>query len=652
MRSVLTSRLHSVSRPQVLVSRDGAVCKALGWVVKKPLAKQDTEDAETMAPARDLVISFDLKEHTARALSRVLREKPREQFRRPKGGEAALPMQVAGKRPTLKPEAFAEKSRHLLVTKPATVKLCFNCHNAAFEVTNWTGHAQPFSKLPLEQTFDLVGKASKKRLGRVKLAFDLNTTFLDRVEFPDEWMLAEDYAVHNDGWQGKCDLELELVWGKEVATITVQPWLAYSASVGARIIVRKVSQPFGQCATIQRVLQDDRCVARIDGHSKADGVQGETIVDLMPATVVLTTFPHYARGTKLLVIHDGMLVDASVIHWVGSTEASEGSRHMILVRSPGSPAGMPGTQAWHDLSPFNHTATSAAMDAAMYESRRARYCQFLTETESLVEDAITGNKLKIKDQLIFMSACPVPGGCNPPQYTTIRTVPQLINEQLEASPKRHEGTHVAQAVLCRAGPGTGKTWMIKQSLFLLASKLADDKTAGSGVRLLPIVVYVQRVVRLLREHGDDPSELLQDPNGLMRWYLSKEFAERPEELEMTLTAHQLTALVILVDGVDEAAGMRDIVEAFVHYELVTSGNRLVVTSRPEGVDLEDYKVCVTTITRQPTIVTLRPSPRLRNRPCTCRDYIERRFPRFTSPFLACRLLPLLSRRRAIRSALR
>ena len=37
-----------------------------------------------------------------------------------------------------------------------------------------------------------------------------------------------------------------------------------------------------------------------------------------------------------------------------------------------------------------------------------------------------------------------------------------------------------------------------------------------------------------------------------------------------------------------AAGLRDIVEAFVHYELVPSGNRLVVTSRPEGVDLGDY----------------------------------------------------------------
>ena len=58
---------------------------------------------------------------------------------------------------------------------------------------------------------------------------------------------------------------------------------------------------------------------------------------------------------------------------------------------------------------------------------------------------------------------------------------------------------------------------------------------------------------------------------------------------MLLIAHELCALVVLVDGGDEAAGMREIVEAFVHYELVPSGNRLMVTSRPEGVDVDEYK---------------------------------------------------------------
>jgi hypothetical protein len=46
--------------------------------------------------------------------------------------------------------------------------------------------------------------------------------------------------------------------------------------------------------------------------------------------------------------------------------------------------------------------------------------------------------------------------------------------------------------------------------------------------------------------------------------------------------------VVLLDGVDEAAGLRDQIEEFVHKEVVPSGNRVLVTSRPEGVRLETY----------------------------------------------------------------
>jgi hypothetical protein len=119
--------------------------------------------------------------------------------------------------------------------------------------------------------------------------------------------------------------------------------------------------------------------------------------------------------------------------------------------------------------------------------------------------------------------------------------------------------------------------------------VAVGDAAGDGVRLMPFVLYVQRIVRLLNEHGEEPSVLLANPEGMLRWYIRNECADNKERCQLLLTAYDLRALVILVDGVDEAAGMRDVVEAFVHYELVPSGNRLVVTSRPEGVDLEDYR---------------------------------------------------------------
>ena len=54
------------------------------------------------------------------------------------------------------------------------------------------------------------------------------------------------------------------------------------------------------------------------------------------------------------------------------------------------------------------------------------------------------------------------------------------------------------------------------------------------------------------------------------------------ERELLLQALEMRSLIVLLDGVDEAAGHRAAVEDFVLGELVPSGNRLVVTSRPEG----------------------------------------------------------------------
>ena len=81
--------------------------------------------------------------------------------------------------------------------------------------------------------------------------------FLERVEFPDEWLVAEHHNVIHDGWQGNGTLELELCYGKDKAAIRVLPWLAYGCSIGARVFIRKQGAPFGQCATVQRILGDD-----------------------------------------------------------------------------------------------------------------------------------------------------------------------------------------------------------------------------------------------------------------------------------------------------------------------------------------------------------------------------------------------------------
>ena len=577
MVRVMETQMMPDGTEKALVAKDQPVAEPIGWVV----FRKEGSDAKALDPAPLLQITFDLKTHTANALSRAL-GRTKEPPKRKKNEATALPFQLPGRRPITRPEDGPGASRHRLVDAPASSMLIFNCFQAQFEVTSWTG-TEPFEKLSGESSFDLISKTSRKRLGRVGLAKELGQPFLERVEFPDDWLPCEDHGVVHDGWQGSGILDLELTWNKQVATIRVVPWLSYGCSVGARFCIRKLGAAEGQCATIQRILGDDRVVARVDGYSKFDGVKGETIIDLQPATVVRTTFVGYPRDTKILILHNGKLVDGQVLLWLGSTDHMEGSRHMVNIKAAGSSTG---SHAWYDLNMFNHVAMEGGMNAELFEVQRNKYCNFLMSTEDKVEDAITGNHLNIKDQLIFMEAYNVPNGCNPPDYMNLADVPALVKLLVVNSPKRANGTHLAQPVLCRAGPGTGKTWMVKQCLFLLAEILGSDNP-GDGIRLVPIIVFVQRIVRLLNELGDNPTELLKDPNGMMRWYIGCQFQD--QEKQLLLQAFEMRSMVILVDGVDEAAGMREIVEAFVHYELVTSGNRLVVTSRPEGVDLDDYK---------------------------------------------------------------
>ena len=61
----------------------------------------------------------------------------------------------------------------------------------------------------------------------------------------------------------------------------------------------------------------------------------------------------------------------------------------------------------------------------------------------------------------------------------------------------HYGALTSPSV--RAGPGTGKTWMAKQAVYTLADRLLRGSGSNDGIRLVPIVVFVQRIIYLLRE---------------------------------------------------------------------------------------------------------------------------------------------------------
>ena len=226
-------------------------------------------------------------------------------------------------------------------------------------------------------------------------------------------------------------------------------------------MIRAVGAPDGRCATVARVMPDDRCVVRIDATDM------EEILDPRPNTCVRTSTPKYEAGERLLVLHRGVCQDAIVERWMGR---KEGSRHLIRVLEAGdSETAAGGKQVERDLNEFAHTV-QRFRDGEQYESTRSAYCSDIVAEQCHVEDAITGNILRIEDQLIFVSAADVTGTNIGPKWASVRDVRDVVSLLLEPSQSRHKGTHTAQPLLCRAGPGTGKTWMVKQALYTLAAR--------------------------------------------------------------------------------------------------------------------------------------------------------------------------------------
>ena len=155
---------------------------------------------------------------------------------------------------------------------------------------------------------------------------------------------------------------------------------------------------------------------------------------------------------------------------------------------------------------------------------------------------------------------------------------------LEPSPHRSQGAHPSRPVLVRADPGTGKTWLTKQAAYFLFEALtAPGKLQKAyNVPLVPLIVYVQRIVYMVRggSHADN----------LLQRYIEGVFHGKQLERyrKLLFQAFELKALIVLLDGVDEAAGYKECVEDFIHHELVPSGNRMLITSRPLGVTLSRY----------------------------------------------------------------
>lgn len=118
----------------------------------------------------------------------------------------------------------------------------------------------------------------------------------------------------------------------------------------------------------------------------------------------------------------------------------------------------------------------------------------------------------------------------------------------------------------------------------------EPKSMAVVGRSLPLIVEVSALARIITAEGAKDVEGGAEDVDLLQRYVEHKFPGNKQARMrlLLLQAYAMRELVILVDGIDEAAGLREHVESWVFGTLLASGNQLLVTSRPEGIELQRY----------------------------------------------------------------
>lgn len=256
---------------------------------------------------------------------------------------------------------------------------------------------------------------------------------------------------------------------------------------------------------------------------------------------------HFDPRQRLLVLaEEGVLAHAEVVARAGCV----GNRFKLRLVDDKK------TSYEVDLNPNNHAVSRFETAEAYTEAYRA-YLDLLVKELGEVEDAITGNRLKVEDQLIYITADAheeAAGrgitGVQRNGWSDATDMQSLATLLAAPSSNRHQGTHEAQRVLMLAGPGTGKTWSMQQLAYLLA-QTAQDR--GRALPLLPLLVPVQRMLAVLKRAKVD---VAGRPHTLLVEFIKQRYAEAPATRDALLQAYDLRQLVVILDGADEAAALR------------------------------------------------------------------------------------------------
>ena len=426
---------------------------------------------------------------------------------------------------------------------------------------------------------------------------------------PSHWWLPSRW--HVEPGDQTLDVEYYAQGAEEPsATCTLRPRLAWCGGVGARVrflgrgsaaVEKEGTLPSTSNAagvgTLVRWHEDGTASIRVDnsgGEEKRLEMTPEAVVPAPPC-------PLYVQGDKVLLLHDGELVDAEVLGGSGAAGS-----HAVRLKGGDCDGSMDDAVEPIDLelNPFScckrlpHFASAVEYVTAVDE-----YCA-LAETEAeIVDDAVTGRKLQASEQLLLFDAAQTSGAWpgSSHQHNRVSDVSALAKLMVRSATaatkqQRPRGSCGGYPVLIRGGPGAGKTFAIQQLAAAIAAAGRDEapELERTPLRLLPLVISAQKLARHLQSASGSVA-----PTDLLSFYIDAEFAERPRFRQVLQQARAITALVVLLDGLDEAVGREAELERFVLTDLVPAGGFLVASARPEGVAVSRFCDRFLVLTLQP-----------------------------------------------------
>ena len=222
------------------------------------------------------------------------------------------------------------------------------------------------------------------------------------------------------------------------------------------------------------------------------------------------------------------------------------------------------------LNEFNHSVQRFP-SVAEYEAARANYLEDIVVREALVEDAITGNNLRIKDQTLHIStATDAADNC--------AAHPGRVERDERARPRRAAADALAQPrqrlPLDAAGArarGAGH----RQDVDGQAGRLHARRPAAARRRRRTTASAWCRSSSSCSASSTCCARAPRTSSARARCSSGTSSPSTPARstrrgATMLMQAYEMRALIVLLDGVDEAAGLRDQIEDFVHKEIVPS----------------------------------------------------------------------------------